>query len=428
MFAIRVPTNLCGWLRDTWLLPQSLADARDAHLRLTRELAVWRRFLAVRPESRFVDVLLRALAPLTTSPKSGSDLAEAISESLAALEACRDRFRDDAPFVAVPYTQMPAPDGIVVRAESLFDRPATLTLTGPGGAVSEHHHSEATRYHRFVLAGLQPDTEYDCRVSAGDVECPAISFRTAPEGFRPFTAVVWGDSHYGPEVLEGIAKHVAELRPDLLLIPGDVVGDGYYEWEFIDHLLHPIRYAKGVAPLHFAVGNHDHGSWGQHGITRSEYLEARFEPTGEAEGQNPYCYSLRYAGCWFGFIDPYHGRVNRSADGLNAGRPQYEWLKADLESVRDARWKLIFVHEPPFCETWEGGYYDGEPDLREHLVPLMEEHGVDVCVSGHAHTYERGIPHPPYDPETGEGTPWPTSSPAAAALSSTTGSTGSGRR
>ena len=29
--------------------------------------------------------------------------------------------------------------------------------------------------------------------------------------------------------------------------------------------------------------------------------------------------------------------------------------------------------------------------LRVNLVPLMEEYGVDVCISGHPHEYERGF-------------------------------------
>ncbi|MBT6113917.1 MAG: hypothetical protein HOH03_09940 [Candidatus Marinimicrobia bacterium] len=33
----------------------------------------------------------------------------------------------------------------------------------------------------------------------------------------------------------------------------------------------------------------------------------------------------------------------------------------------------------------------------------MELNGVDIVFSGHTHDYERGLPHPPYDPETGSG-------------------------
>jgi len=118
----------------------------------------------------------------------------------------------------------------------------------------------------------------------------------------------------------------------------------------------------------------------------------------------PYGYSFDYAGVHFVFVDPLYGCTGDEAFvNLNRGTAQYDWLEQDLKNSRSAQWTILLVHEPPFCETWEGGYYDGQPELREHLVPLMEKYGVDLCVSGHAHTYERGIPHPPYDQETGEG-------------------------
>ena len=34
--------------------------------------------------------------------------------------------------------------------------------------------------------------------------------------------------------------------------------------------------------------------------------------------------------------------------------------------------------------------YDGDVDVREYLVPLMETYGVDVVFNGHTHGYERG--------------------------------------
>ena len=61
------------------------------------------------------------------------------------------------------------------------------------------------------------------------------------------------------------------------------------------------------------------------------------------------------------------------------------------------------MHQPPYSEAWSGGPYDGEPPLRKYIVPLMEANKVDVVLSGHTHDYERGLPHPPYDPKTGKG-------------------------
>ncbi len=403
VIAIRVPTTNSGWLRDTYLQPQPLTDALGAREELAGEIDAWRRFLNGRPEPRFVASACDAMGLLEDVTPGKAQTAPQLRAAWQALATLREQRADDAPFVALPYLQMPRPDGITVRAESPCDRPSILNLEHPGGTVSEHRTPHNSRFHRHVLDDLTPDTEYRYSIRAGDVSTGWRAFRTAPATFRPFSAVMWGDSHYGPEILESIARHAARLQSDLMLTAGDMVGDGYNEREFVEHLLHPLRYSESCAPIHFPVGNHDHGSWTQQGRLTNPYLDARFEPVGEGPGASPYGYSFDYAGCHFVFVDPYFGRKRSRSDGIRPGAPQHDWLAADLAGAAEARWKFVFVHEPPFCETWEGGYYNGEEEAREHLVPLMELHGVDLCVAGHAHTYERGIPHPPYDPDTGEG-------------------------
>jgi len=61
------------------------------------------------------------------------------------------------------------------------------------------------------------------------------------------------------------------------------------------------------------------------------------------------------------------------------------------------------MHEPPYSECWSGGYYDGEPPLREYIVPIIEANNVSIVFAGHTHDYERGLPHKTYDPKTGKG-------------------------
>jgi predicted phosphodiesterase len=64
-----------------------------------------------------------------------------------------------------------------------------------------------------------------------------------------------------------------------------------------------------------------------------------------------------------------------------------EWLAVDLESTSKA-WKIVFFHEPPYSSSRHGG----EPTARELVVPILEEHGVDLVVCGHEHVYERTYP------------------------------------
>lgn len=414
--AIRVPSTWNAWLRDTRILVDEHAKAIAAQGELNAALEQWDRFLRVRPDERFIDAVLDAVEPAVRVTQDSTAVGPAIASVLDNLSELRRSLADDARFVALPYLQLPRTGGITVRAESLFERVAELTVMHPGGETTTMRDEHPTRFHRFVLTGLKPDTAYQYTIRGGNIKAGPFEFTTAPAGTvaddREVRIAAWGDSHYGPLILEGIVGRIDAFNPDLILTSGDMIGDGINEYEWIDHFFQPVRSISPRVPIHFPVGNHDHGSWRHYEREHdgNPYLDARFEPhclTGNGvpayvPGATPYAYSFTYAGVHVVFVDPLH--LDRDTGcGLSKGTPQWEWLKSDLEAHRDARWTLLFVHEPVFCETWEGGYYDGEESLRRDLVPLMEEYGVDLCVSGHAHTYERGIPHPPYDPETGEG-------------------------
>jgi predicted MPP superfamily phosphohydrolase len=413
VIAMRVPTTWNAWLRNTRVLTQDHADALSAQENLVREISLWNRFLAVRTEPHYVDAVVACLNPLDGITPGDMAAGPAMTLSLANLAALRSELADDAPFVAFPYLQLPRPSGIVIRAESLFDRVSELRLTHPDGSQITRRDAAPTRFHRYVLTGLQADTQYEYSLTAGNVEIGPFKFRTAPtetvaDG-REVTIAMWGDSHYGPTILEAMLGSIRKEEPDFIVTAGDMIGDGINEYEWIDQYFAPLRHTSPSVPTHIAVGNHDHGSWRHYEEEHdgNPYLDERFEPqvTSQAQyvpGADPYAYSFNFAGVHIICIDPQH--LDRETGyGLSKGSAQYEWLRQDLEANRDAAWTLVFVHEPPYCESWEGSYYDGEAEMRRDVVPLFEEFGVDLCVSGHAHTYERGIPHPPYDPETGEG-------------------------
>lgn len=65
---------------------------------------------------------------------------------------------------------------------------------------------------------------------------------------------------------------------------------------------------------------------------------------------------------------------------------QYDWLKADLEANSDAKWTFVLMHK----SLYSGGSHSFDGDvaaMREQLVPLFYEYGVDIVFAGHDHTY-----------------------------------------
>jgi hypothetical protein len=81
-----------------------------------------------------------------------------------------------------------------------------------------------------------------------------------------------------------------------------------------------------------------------------------------------------------------------------SGTPDYptqlDWLRRSL-SESDARWKIVFGHQPLYSHNpWRGA----SPNFIERLEPILVENGVDLYLAGHDHFLDmmkpiRGIHH-----------------------------------
>jgi len=384
------PNFVSNWMRDTWLVPQALANARENHRRLVTRITEWDHIFRIRPDARLMDPVIHVMEPLGGLRADSREAAATIARTAEDLGRLEDERAADLPFLTQPYLQLPRPDGMTVRAESPVPRASVVRLRHPDRRVTEHP-APAGRLHRHVLAGLLPDTTYTYTLAAGSVVAGPYTFRTAPRpgSDRPLTIVTWGDSHYGPEILEGFAARIAEVRPDLILTVGDMTGDGHYEHEFVDMFLTPVRTVTAERPIHFAVGNHDMGSWLLVGEKTNPYLDARFEPQGGGPGSSPYAFSFDWGAAHIVFADPYYTRHDDGMTGFLPGAPERAWLEEDLRSAqaRGAKWTIVYTHENLNSWGLDGTFRGGD---RSVVTPLFERYGVDLVLSGHAHTYMRG--------------------------------------
>jgi 3',5'-cyclic AMP phosphodiesterase CpdA len=83
-----------------------------------------------------------------------------------------------------------------------------------------------------------------------------------------------------------------------------------------------------------------------------------------------------------------------SALDLGTAQVQARWLDGVLAS-NPHRWSMVVTHQP-FYSPREGR---DNVLLREHLLPVIDKHKVDLVLQGHDHTYGRR------GPEDGAGTP-----------------------
>ena len=71
------------------------------------------------------------------------------------------------------------------------------------------------------------------------------------------------------------------------------------------------------------------------------------------------------------------------------GSTMLTWLEHDLmNTVQD--WTVAFWHHPPYSKGSHDSDSEGRmSDMRENALPILEDWGVDLVLSGHSHSYER---------------------------------------
>jgi calcineurin-like phosphoesterase family protein len=121
-------------------------------------------------------------------------------------------------------------------------------------------------------------------------------------------------------------------------------------------------------------GNHDYESGRADGYYG--YFGARAGPA----GRGYYSYDL---GAW------HVVSLNSNID-MSAGSPQEQWLRADLAATKK-RCVVAYWHHPRFSSSDDHG---SEPETQP-LWQALYDHGAEVVISGHDHTYERFAPQTP---------------------------------
>ena len=71
---------------------------------------------------------------------------------------------------------------------------------------------------------------------------------------------------------------------------------------------------------------------------------------------------------------------------------QINWLKADLEAAKDAKWKVVMMHISPYS-TGDHTNNSENQKIVEKLTPVFSEKHVDLVLQAHDHTYNKTLPY-----------------------------------
>jgi Calcineurin-like phosphoesterase len=189
---------------------------------------------------------------------------------------------------------------------------------------------------------------------------------TTPAAGKPFVLAAVGDGASGEANSDSVRNLIQSWDPNLFLYLGDVYETGtvteFHNWG--------RQYFGGLRSVsNPVVGDNEYeGGDGARGYF-------------DFWNNIPPYYSYDAAGWHFVAID---STIDRGE--VTPGTAQYEWLRDDLESS-DAACTIAYMHTPRF-NIGKAGYIARMDDVWR----LLGQHGVELLLAGHDHTYQRWRP------------------------------------
>lgn len=388
-----------GNLNFVNLITDEAYQIRKSHAELKVSWDRLDRYLNRHPEPN-MNVISKVTKVLNES--NNIDIATAITRVNSAIKSAQTSFKENPAFLILPYLQNLKEDAITIMWETAYPSYGRV-LYGKDGNLDKvvKENEVPTTMHEITLVGLKQNETYSYKVECFNTSSPIQTFNTKKSKEDPIKIIVYGDNRSYPKVHENLVEMMAKENADMILNVGDVVSKGTNLSGWIDEYFYPLRHLSGSIPSYIAIGNHEYGGYGSTRVVPpfEKYVN---NPSNES-GSTEYFYSVDYGNSHFIFLDPNKANFEEG-EGIEIDSQQYNWFIQDLKKAQEtSEWIFVLMHQPPYSEAWSGGFYNGEEPLRKYLVPIIEANNVDIVFSGHTHDYERGLPHPPYDPKTGKG-------------------------
>ncbi len=258
-----------------------------------------------------------------------------------------------------------------------------------------------TTNHEVKITGLNPSTIYYYSVGASNstlsVPSSSVYFKTSPVTGTKANYKFWvvGDAGTGnsnqANARNGFLNYTNNSHIDGWLWLGDNAYDGGFDSEYQTNVFSPNGYINEMKRIVTwpAPGNHDYNNNIPFSPAPAYFnifaLPAAAEAGGVASNTEAY-YSFNYGNVHFISIDSYN-------QGRNNNDPMATWIAADL-AANTLPWVIAYWHHPPYTKgshnSDNSNFLDGElVDMRQNILPILENGGVDLVLNGHSHCYER---------------------------------------
>jgi hypothetical protein len=297
-----------------------------------------------------------------------------------------------------PYLQIGTSSSMIVkwRTNSATDSRVRYGLD-PATLNSFVDNNTVTTEHEVKLTGLIANTQYYYSIGTTTTVLAGGNanhhFITSPVSGTAKPTRIWvlGDS--GTANANAAAVRDAYLNltgsqyTDLWLMLGDNAYASGTDSEYQAAVFNMYPSMLRTSPLWPTLGNHDGVSADSATQTGPYYnifkLPTQGEAGGLASGTEAY-YSFDYSNIHFVCLESHE--TNRAINGA-----MMTWLQNDVNST-NKDWIIAFWHHPPYSKGSHNSDTDSQlTQMRQNALPILEQAGVDLVLTGHSHSYERSF-------------------------------------
>lgn len=257
------------------------------------------------------------------------------------------------------------PDSVGLWQPNVEERAAMRAA--PASVMADASPAAGIDQYEGQLADLSPDTMYCYSLGTETrTATDAAGFRTAP---APGTGAkvsfaAFGDSGAGGADQLAVLEQLQTVPMRLMIHTGDIAYENGTIQQFEENYFDVYANLLKSFAMFPSIGNHDEG------------------------GVYHQIYDLPWARAGSDYYSFDYGDVHFVALDTNMiGSEQAAWLDDDLAAT-ERDWVVVYGHHPPYSS----GEHGCDNQFQEVFGPILEEHQVDLVLSGHDHDYERMIP------------------------------------
>jgi hypothetical protein len=237
--------------------------------------------------------------------------------------------------------------------------------------------------HTVELTNLKPNDEYFVTIHHPTAP-EKFHFRTMPSqrGERDLVFLAGGDSRTRRDVRREMNELAITQNPDFVIFDGDFIQSALNEqqWdEWFDDWHEQMITPEGRrVPIVTSIGNHEVSGGFLQSRDKAPFFLNRFITPAPRN-----YYALEFG--------PDLVLLTLDTDHITEVTQQTQWLDSTLTAHNDNKWKLIQWHVAawPSVRDFDG---DVPVKIRNHWIPVIEKHNVNLVIEAHDHAYKKTVP------------------------------------